>query len=163
MIYSWGDILSELTDFIQYGLFPSEILHQINHIDVQQHFKIWYNKTFTHECDLLPFDDDNMLCTCSHRPVKNKNDQWSLQKAIAYTFDEFINKNRTKSHWSRCLDVVNSHQRFSIINRKQKKILEELILYAVNDCLAVTKLLAIIEFIYMEEQYEEQESENSSH
>src|SRR5579871_4907909 len=114
---------------------------------MQQYFKKWYNKTFTHECGhLLPWDDDHPSCTCSYRPVKHKNNQWSLQKAIAYTFDEFLDKTRTKSRWSQCLDITTiQRQLFSTINKKQIKILEELILYAVNDCLAVTKLLMVIE------------------
>jgi hypothetical protein len=145
-IYSWGDAIFELSDFLQYDLFSSQILHQIMAIDIQQHFKKWYNKIFTHDCGLLPFADDNMLCKCSHRPVKRPDDQWSLQKAIAYTFDEFLDKTRTKSRWGLCLDLANAQQ-FAIINKKQRKIIEELVVYAANDCLAVTKLVLATYFM----------------
>jgi hypothetical protein len=139
-IYSWGDAIFELSHFIQYGLFSSKTLQQINTINIQKRFKKWYNKIFVHDCGLLPLDNDNPLCTCLHRPVKNKNDQWSLQKAIAYTFNQFLDKKRRKSSWSRSLDIAYLQQH-SVLNNNQKKILEHLILYAVNDCLAVTKLL----------------------
>jgi hypothetical protein len=153
-IYAWGDIIYELTDFIPYGLFSWHALHAMNTKDIQYHFKRWYNKVFKHDCGLQSFEDDHVLCTCTYRPVKDRNNAWSLQKAIAYTFDEFLDKSRTKSRWSRYLDLANGRH-FPIGNKKEKKICEELILYAVNDCLAVTKLLIVVEFDWKKEQLEE--------
>lgn len=159
LIFSWGDAISELTNFIPCGLFPSNTIQQMNTIDIQHHFKEWYNKTFIHDCDLLPFEDDNLSCTCSHRPVKNKNDKWSLQKAIAYTFKEFLDKSRTKNNWSRHLDLKNIHQ-LSVMTKKENNVREHLILYAVNDCLAVTKLLMVLEFEWTKEQLQQYHETN---
>ena len=157
VIYSWGDGIRELTDFIHYNLFSLHTIHQIKMINLPVHFKQWYNKTFLHQCAIQSFgddDDDHQLCTCLYRPVKHMDHQWSLQKAIAYTFNEFLDKSRTKSHWSRPLNSTNIQQ-YSIINKNAKKIHEHLILYAANDCLAVTKLLMVLESNWSKEQLEQ--------
>ena len=138
LILAWGDIINELSTFIDYGLFSLNSIQHIHTMDVQHLFKPWYNERYPHQCGLSPSADDHITCTCPHRVVKNKNDRWSLQKAIAYLFDEFLDKSRTKSHWSRRL-VSRDVRRFSITNRKESEC-RELISYAVNDCLAVTKL-----------------------
>ena len=138
LILAWGDIINELSTFIDYGLFSLNSIQHIHTMDVQHLFKPWYNERYPHQCGLSPSADDHITCTCPHRVVKNKNDRWSLQKAIAYLFDEFLDKSRTKSHWSRRL-VSRDVRRFSITNRKESEC-RELIAYAVNDCLAVTKL-----------------------
>lgn len=57
-----------------------------------------------------------------------KNNKWGLQRAIATIFDEFLDKSQTLNQWSRPLHVDH--------NLKIDKMIE----YAVNDCLAVTKL-----------------------
>ena len=144
-IYAWGNAIHQLSDFVQYGVFSSQTLYQMNAIDVQHDFKKWYNKTFFHHCGVLPpFYDNNALCTCRHRSVRNPNNQWSLQNAIAYTFDQFLDKSRTKSRWCRPLDIAYVQERFGL-NDKQKRNLEYIIRYAVNDCLAVTKILVFLE------------------
>lgn len=143
LILAWGDLIDELIPFIDYGLFSSNLVDNITTIDVQTRFKMWYNQMYPHRCHLSPSVDDHITCLCSHRPVKNLNDQWSLQKAIAYVFDEFLDKTRTKSNWSQRLDSKDV-RRYSITNRKEKES-RELISYAVNDCLAVTKLFATMQ------------------
>ena len=142
-ILAWGDVVDELMMFIDCGLFSASLLRNITTIDVQSRFKVWYNDKFPHHCPLAPSADDHVTCTCSHRPVKNLNDQWSLQKAIAYLFDEFLDKTRTKSDWSRRLESKDV-RRYSITNRKEKES-RELISYAANDCLAVTKLFTTMQ------------------
>lgn len=143
LFLGWGDIIDELTSFIDYGLFSSSLLKDITTIDVQARFKVWYNDNYPHNCHLSPSVDDHITCICSHRPVKNLNDKWSLQKAIAYLFNEFLDKTRTKSDWSRRLESKDV-RRYSITNRKENES-RELIAYAVNDCLAVTKLFATMQ------------------
>ena len=61
-------------------------------VNIQTQFKFWYNKTFPHEhkCPhYLKYESfDGSSCTYAHRPYKSAANQWSLSKAIAYTFDE---------------------------------------------------------------------------
>ncbi|UJR18761.1 hypothetical protein I4U23_005667 [Adineta vaga] len=128
VILSWGNIIQELRRFMHYDLISWPVLHAISNIDVQHAFKIWYNKVFVHDCGLPPYEDDHTLCACKHRPIKEKKHQWSLQKAIAYAFNEFLDKSHTNSKWRRQL-VGN--------NEKQKKLCAALIQYAVYDCLAI--------------------------
>ena len=143
LILGWGDVIDELTSFVDYGLFSWNIVQAITTVDVQHRFKSWYNGRFPHQCGLSPSVDDHVICTCTHRPVKNRNDKWSLQKAVAYLFDEFLDKSRTNSNWGRRLDCKDV-RRYTITNRKESES-RELISYAANDCLAVTKLFTTIQ------------------
>lgn len=148
IIYAWGSITNELSNFVRYGFFSDELVHDLNLIDVQLEFKYWYNKTFTHQCSLLWLtDNDDPSCTCLHRPVKDNNHQWSLQKAIAYTFGEFLDKSRTLSHWSRPLLSRNSKRRSSLVTLTRGALVDDMIRYAVDDCLAVTKLAYVINVV----------------
>ncbi|CAF4630506.1 unnamed protein product, partial [Rotaria sp. Silwood2] len=79
----------------------------------------------------------------SRKSTTNFNHKWSLQMAIAYAFHEFLDKSRTKSRWIRNLDITNNN-RSSVVNLKVNRIVEEMIEYAVNDCLAVTKLVSML-------------------
>ena len=144
LLLAWGSVVDELSAFASYGLVDSHMLNQLNTLDVQRHFKQWYNRTFVHGCGLEPFEQDSALCTCAHRPVKDRHHSWSLQKAIAYAFDQFLDKSRTKSQWSRCLDPTVARHAF-VSHRLEDEIREQMIRYAVHDCLAVTKLMAIFD------------------
>ena len=145
VLFCWGDLVFELNAFVDYGLVSQHVIDQLTTTDVQYEFKQWYNQRFPHTCGLPPLHNDNPVCTCLHRPVKHASDQWSLQRAIAYTFYEFLDKTRTNSKWSYSLGRGNNFYQYSLIASKQaKKIYEHLILYAVNDCLAVTKLMMTV-------------------
>ena len=54
--------------------------------------KPWYNNIYRHnlQCrQYLKYDEiGSLTCTCPHRPYKSLSYQWSISKAIAYTFDE---------------------------------------------------------------------------
>ena len=143
-IFAWGDPIEELAHFARYGFFSYEHLVPLNVVDVQDAFKQWYNRTFHHRCGLEPDADDHPTCTCCHRPVKDLQHRWSLQKAIAFTFGEFLDKSRTLSHWSRFLSSTNS-TRALLVEKTSRSMVDNMILYAVDDCLAVTKLKWVIE------------------
>ena len=130
-ILSWGEGASELSAFVPCGLFSTTMVDQTYVIDVQDCFKEGYNKRYPHTCG-LPVDDDHPSCTCPHRPVKNNNNPWSLQKAVAWTFCQFLDTSYTKSNWSRPLDRGDAQS-------------SSMIEYAANDCLAVTKIFAVLE------------------
>ena len=107
-----GDIIDELFAFIDYGLFSLNLIQHIHTMDVQHLFKSWYNERYPHRCRLSPSADDHITCTCPHQVVKNENDRWSLQKAIAYLFDEFLGKSRemfdvSASRTEKKVNVVN--------------------------------------------------------
>jgi hypothetical protein len=91
-IYTWGNILPHLKSIKKYDLFTNDALRQANFIDIQQKFTPWYNNLFGHELtcqQYLKYDEiDGHLCSCTHRPYKSSACQWSLSKAIMYTFNE---------------------------------------------------------------------------
>ena len=142
-IYSWGNGENELNKFISSGLFSSKQLKQINNIDIQKVFKNWHDQKLTHEHIHLPWDIQKRLDTYSKHSIESFHYIWSLQMAIVYACQEFLDKSRTKSKWSRNLYIVNNNQSL-VMNAKQNNIIQEMIQYAVNDCLAVTKLVSIV-------------------
>ncbi|CAF4548251.1 unnamed protein product [Rotaria sp. Silwood2] len=91
--------------------------------------------------DLFPdkVHEVNIRCTCPDtiHPYKNDNEQWSLQKAIQYTFNEALDKALTFNAWTCGLDpLLHSGHTTEEINTRAA-----LTSYAVNDILAPTKLL----------------------
>ena len=117
-IYSWSDARRELTRFTSCGLFSADTIQQLHCVDVQHKFKQWH--------DSLGMVD----------PLRRP--QWALQAAIAFAFDQFLDKSETMNTWSRGLQ-----QRSTATDRDQQKV-QSMIRYAVNDCLAVTKLVDLI-------------------
>ncbi|CAF1512755.1 unnamed protein product, partial [Adineta steineri] len=91
-IYTWGNIIPNLKSIKKYDLFDNDALSQANFIDIQQKFTPWYNNLFGHELtcqQYLKYDEiDGHLCSCAHRPYKSSACQWSLSKAVMYTFDQ---------------------------------------------------------------------------
>ena len=112
-VYTWGKIEDELMPFVSTGLFTEEMIKEVKSVDVQFEFKSWFNRTQTLD------------------PMGTK--RWGLQTAIRETFNQFLDKSETFNTWSRGL--FNYHSQ----HRNEQKI-EAMINYAVNDCLAVTKL-----------------------
>jgi hypothetical protein len=113
IIYSWGDPIEELSKFVTYRLFTNSALYQPTMIDLQYEFKEW------HKGKHYGF---NAL----------GNDKWSLQYAVVNTYGQFLNKYETLNIWSRGLYRRNDEE----YNEK----LLSMIQYAIDDCLAVTKL-----------------------
>lgn len=142
VLVSWGNLFIELPPFADCRLLSHQLIDHMTTINVQGEFKQWYNEHFPHTCGLPALHTDSPLCTCEHRPMKHINNQWSLQGAIAYTFSEFLDKSLTKSNWSRSLGCYSNFYQYSLmVNQEPKERHERLVLYAVNDCLAVTKLM----------------------
>ncbi|CAF4387698.1 unnamed protein product, partial [Rotaria sp. Silwood2] len=111
-IFCWGSALKELSQFIEYDLFTSEILDQSIFINLQDRFKIWHYEQYGY-----------------YQTGKNL---WGLQAAIKDTYEQYLDKSERLNIWSRGL-----HHRE--ITKTENKI-QTMIEYATNDCLAVTKL-----------------------
>jgi len=84
--------------------------------------------------------------------VKNPANQWSLQRAIAYTFHEFLDKSQTKSNWRSRLSLTSNPHQYSLLDNNMKQTRAHLITYAASDCLAVTKLTMVLELSWTKEQ-----------
>lgn len=149
IIFSWGDLTDELMDFCPTPLFSSTMLQTINYIDVQHNFKVWCHRTFS-EDDLMICIQNNLVRDYASITNDEINHKWSLQMAIAFAFDEFLDKSSTKCNWSRPLDVMLVYG-YMVRKRSDRHVLK-MIDYAVNDCLAVTKLVRTLGLGSVKEQ-----------
>ncbi|CAF1545288.1 unnamed protein product, partial [Rotaria sordida] len=93
-ILVWSQANKEdLQILVLYAYLSKSTLDETYIIVLQGPFKQWYIKTFKHHknCNVPSFDlQDASCCICPYRPYKNFNDQWTLEKAIQYVFQEFI-------------------------------------------------------------------------
>jgi hypothetical protein len=130
IIQVWNDISDILLQFEDLNCYFYDNIKDIGLFNVQEAFKTWYNKTFSHNenCDqILDYNDiDGPLCSCSHRPLKNSTEKWPLSLAIAHTFNEYLN-------------MANNE---------------------INVCLAITKLSVIIEEKWDRQQINDYIKEN---
>ncbi|CAF1332636.1 unnamed protein product [Didymodactylos carnosus] len=82
---------------------------------------------------------DYVSCICpkEYRPYKsNSSSNWSLQKALKFTFNCALDKELTQNAWTCGLDKALHHH----LTAEKQVIIENMIKYAVNDVLAPTKL-----------------------
>lgn len=152
ILQGWGNVINDLRPFINYGLFTNDHLVQIRFVDVQKIFKFWYNDSYGHddECSLSFVEKDHPSCTCPHRPYKNPNAKWSLEIAIAMTFNQFLDKRLSLGPWRLGLDLALSTY-LSVIPmggddtvwnfiENQTSRCHRLTLYAISHSIAVTEL-----------------------
>lgn len=151
-IITWGSIEDELKDF-QHIEF-TRIGKNINHVNLQFLFRSWYNKhQITHPVMERRDDDDseeermdgiddefNMTDDTSEKVT------WSLQDAIAITFQKFLDKSLTINWWQCGLDLQLNTWKDKLFSRsiydeeqeKQQRL--AMIEYATNDCTSVAEL-----------------------
>ncbi|CAF2028125.1 unnamed protein product [Rotaria magnacalcarata] len=98
MIQIWGELSSYRVEYLFYHNHNEDDTIKSHIVNIQPAFKRWYNSTFVHNANcgqLLDFSNtDGPLCSCSHRPYKCRNDEWSIEDAIAYTFYEILDDNK---------------------------------------------------------------------
>ncbi|CAF2136421.1 unnamed protein product [Rotaria magnacalcarata] len=132
-IYLWGGIHKELKHFYRFGLFDENDINSVKERNIQDEFKCYLNQTY-------PLSPDIKLKT---------NETYSLQFAIYKMFNQWLNKRFTLANFGcgldPALDTIIIPRQFS---NQQKRIIEDeeeirkfMINYALNDCLAVTKLV----------------------
>lgn len=126
-IYCWAEMKNELKKMYRYNLFNGYDVNAEIQVNVQNEFKRWFNRNNP---------------TSVHRKINN-NENFSLQKAIHLTFNEWLNKRLTLADWDCVLDVQSNLFK----NRHYRVITDEIhmrqlmVLYAMNDCFSVTKLI----------------------
>ncbi|CAF1454661.1 unnamed protein product [Adineta ricciae] len=141
-IYAWGDMRKELEPVNHLLDWPirSEL------INLQPHFAGWYEWARTLcrvqnlqenvikvESNEINRSNDPMKCTCHRESPYHESQLWSLQNALIYGFDVFIDKTARMAHWSHGLTY--SHSSLSHAQRIR------MIHYAKNDVMAVTYLV----------------------
>jgi len=141
-IYSWGSLEKEIKYASHYSLFNTTIYAKV--IDLQCEFSHWYRRKppFCEVCkperNTHVTRGSSMFCACRSHPYDNPSNLWSLQNAVLYATNCFLDKAQTENNWFEMLDA--KHRRTS------PDVIDEMIHYAVYDCLSVTYLrLGIIE------------------
>ena len=76
-------------------------------------------------------------CVCEQCLGKLPTNTWSLQDAVAHQLHEWLDKRHTQSTFDIGLDPA-----FNRVDPEQRRLREQLSEYAMNDCLAMEKLLA---------------------
>ena len=166
-IISWGEYKNEFKDFLEYELIDTN--GNIEAINLQKEFQEWHNnragKKITHPAEEsrgivnghhIKVGDGNERerqvtgqCDCGHSSHVNPGNTWSLQDAIAQTTREFLDKTERRGKWSCGLDPELGRWRsrtFGIQYNQTKELnkRQSMLNYAINDCLATTKLFVKI-------------------
>ena len=136
VIYGWGPPSVELEKALPHRLFHLPL--QCRCIDLQGEFATWFGSkpsSGEHYVSAATNPDLSVHEYCdddrSFRYIHSAG-PWSLQNAIRYVFNAFLDKSVTRSPWHRLLDPEHS----SLTSHSRQAMIR----YAVYDCLAVTAL-----------------------
>lgn len=131
VINAWGNAAKELKEFYRFDLFDRDKIDSVIARNVQDEFKIEFRRRYPDS----PY-------------VKRKhNETYSLQTAIFATFREFLDKRMTLGDWGCGLDFrLDTYRSSGEPSRygDEQEIRRLMVAYAINDCLAVTKLVKSI-------------------
>lgn len=125
-IYSWGSFEKEMGKFYEFKLLNHQTIDDIISINIQNRFKDWFNRNNP---------------TSPYIKIKS-NETYSLQSAIYLCFNEWLDKRMTFADWGYGVDT-----QLTMFIGRQRQLTEEeinikqlMVLYAVHDCFAVSKL-----------------------
>ncbi|CAF1673377.1 unnamed protein product, partial [Adineta ricciae] len=135
-MYIWGTN-EELLPFTQFQLFTHDQINAIETIDLQEEFKLFWQQQHPHRRSTIedPYSL-NQECRCETCIGKNTSESWSLQDAIAYSFNEYLPKLLTEGDFHIGLDenLVGHDQ-------TQQGYRRALTTYALNDCLSMQRII----------------------
>ena len=139
-IYMWGSI-NELKHFLDFGLFSSDQIYLSNNINLQDYFKCYWNEHHPHQSS-LPSTDNLSECICEMCLGIQPNNPWSLQDAIAFQTNQWLDKRHTRSPFFIGLDPSLTH-----LNSKELEYRQLMTRYAAYDCLSMHQLLISMNMI----------------
>ena len=126
-IYCWG-LVTELEQFVRFGLFNTDEIKQAKDTNLQQLFKQYWR--------LMHLHVSAHNCLCEGCLGKASNNPWSLQSAVTEQLREWLNKRHSCSELDAGLDP-----KLNILDTHQRKRIAQLVQYAANDCLSMERLL----------------------
>ncbi|CAF1621357.1 unnamed protein product [Adineta ricciae] len=140
-VYAWGEMRREMEPVKHLLDWPIKSTL----INLQPHFTGWYERARTlcrvqnlqenvikEEGNEVDRSNDPMKCTCHRESPYQENQLWSLQNALIYGFDVFIDKTTRMAHWSHGLTYGHS----SLSHAQRIRMTH----YAKNDVMAVSYL-----------------------
>lgn len=133
-IYVWGSI-DELDKFLKFNLFSSNQIHLSNNVHLQNDFKDYWHKHHPHQ-SISSLTTNNISCICEECLGIQLNNPWSIQDAVAYKLNQWLDKRYTISSFDIGLDPTLVH-----LNSNEIKHRNTITKYAANDCLAIQQLL----------------------
>ncbi|CAF4316968.1 unnamed protein product, partial [Rotaria sordida] len=115
-----------------YSLVQLIFYSALNYINLQRRFKPWIERILPHseECKSEHINSQPYCCDCI--PHIGTKETWSLQKAVRYACNQFLDKSYTKSRWKKLLDPLYSTLPSPTLNN--------MTYYAIYDVLAVSYL-----------------------
>jgi hypothetical protein len=124
VIHSWGPAKTELRRFFRFSLFDERNMSQIDERDVQNEFRSSFHDTHP---------------SSPYIKVK-KNETYSLQMATFISSNQWLNKRMTLADWGCGIDMSlrTYREENEVAEREVRQLMEA---YAINDCLAVTKIV----------------------
>ncbi|CAF4307240.1 unnamed protein product [Rotaria sp. Silwood2] len=147
-IYVWGSI-DELKKFIEFNLFSSDQIQLANDMNLQNDFKKYWNEHHPHQ-PTLSSTNNNLNCICERCLGIHQNNPWSLQDAVAYQLNQWLDKRHTRSPFDIGLDPTLIH-----LNSEELNYRQIMTTYAINDCLAMHQIIISMNLIEPEQQSHE--------
>lgn len=123
-IYSWGPAKTELRKFFRFNLFDEHNMDRINERNIQDEFKSTFHSTHP---------------SSPYVQIK-QNETYSLQMAIFIACNQWLDKRMTLADWGCGIDMALGTYSQSI-KEDEKEIRQRMEAYAMNDCLAVTRIV----------------------
>lgn len=152
-LYCWGNLYQELLPFARFNICSFPLLSTIYNTQIS--FRSWYNSWLTNQTinyrngeaanNIImidtPYDPLYFLPPHIINELKiNKNENWSIQDAIAYLFQEYLSKQYTLQTWSCGLDP-----RLSIkFHKYSYNVRNKMIMYAKHDVLALAQIISFM-------------------
>ncbi|CAF2142087.1 unnamed protein product [Rotaria magnacalcarata] len=94
-------ICYELKPFVIFKLFSNEQLDCMNPINLQEQFKLFWNKQHRHKSNTSSSSHaSNNICHCETCIGIGTSELWSLQNSIAFTFNEYLSKQLTNQNFN---------------------------------------------------------------
>lgn len=135
-MYIWGTN-EELLPFTQFRLFTHDQVNSIKIIDLQEEFKSFWQQQHPHRRSIIENPDSlEQECRCETCIGKNLSELWSLQDAIAYSFQEYLPKVLTEGDFHMGLDDSLFEN-----DQTQQEYRRALTKYAFNDCLSMQRIV----------------------
>ncbi|CAF1463197.1 unnamed protein product [Adineta steineri] len=141
-IYTWGPLQNEIEYGSQYSIFSYPI--EAKDVNLQSEFSKWYSRVPSY-CEVCKPSNDthvtvgsSMFCECREHAYNDPSKPWSLQNAILYAGNSFLDKSQTENNWFSMLDP-----KYTTLHPVK---LENIINYAVYDCISLAYLrLPVVE------------------
>ena len=141
IIYVWGT-LDELIPFTNYQFFSIDQISHTQFINLQDSFKRYWQRNHPHHEPTATSSADFInKCLCEQCIGKEDSQLWSLQDAVAFELNEWLDKRSTLSDFDIGLDP-----QLASLTGIRKENRKRMTIYAADDCLSMERLLIKLEY-----------------